>query len=96
MRKQYDILTDYICNYIYPNNLYIGEYKMRIASENSIKIIYKRHHYIITIIEEDGIFYWSLKPYRDSFFATRIDNYSSLDRVLFAIKEHHEIKYQKK
>ena len=94
MNKEYNILTDYLCNYIYPNKKYTGPYQMRVASNNTLKIKYNKHYYIISIVEENNQLFWKMKPYRNSYFTTIIDEYSSFDRVLFAIKEHDEIKYK--
>ena len=93
MKKEYQILTDYLCNYIHPRNLYKGEYTIRIAGSNLLKIHYKKHYYMVSIIEENNQFFWKLTPYNKSYYMTIIDEYSSFDRVLFAIKEHDEIKY---
>jgi len=93
MKEEYKILTDYICNYIHPRDLYKGEYTIRVASDNRLKIHYKRHYYFISIVEENNQFFWKMTPYRNSYYMTIIDEYSSFDRVLSAIKEHDRIKY---
>lgn len=96
MSKKYEILTDYVCNYIFPKKKYSGEYQIRIEREDTFKIIYKHHIYHVAILEKDGIYYWVLKPYFKSFYTTVIDRYNSFDRVLFAIREDNETRTKPK
>ena len=93
MKEIHDIFTDYICNHIHKNKLYEGDYKIRIGSDYTFKIHYKKHYYKISIVEENNELFWKMTPYQNSYFMTKIDNYSSFNKVLFAIKEHHKIKY---
>ncbi len=68
----------------YKNEGYNIEYDI---SKNILIVKYlNSNEYKINIINENNALYWCLKPYKDSYFTTSIDN--DIDMVLFTIKEN--------
>lgn len=78
-------------NYIIPNKLYKGKFLIYIYRDITLLIKYHGKEYQVSVIEEDSQFYWHLIPYKFSYYTTNIDNYSSFDRGLFAIKENDKV-----
>ncbi len=63
-------------------------FDIKYDTNNNILIVnyLNSNEYKINIINENDGLYWCLKPYKDSYFTTSIDN--DIDMVLFAIKEN--------
>lgn len=91
----YKVFVDYVCTKIIPRH---GEYKHKFdiaIGESGLSIHYKKNIYYVTIIYENGNYYWKLEPYKNSFYTCFVKNENSFDMVLYAIEEHDKL-YQTK
>ena len=91
-KNRVDILVQQIKN-ISPKADHYKDSGYLIEIDNdSLEIIYKDQRYTVKVVEEDGSFYWHLKPYNNSYYRTIIDSTGNhFDMVLFAIKENEEL-----
>lgn len=86
------IITDNINNIIQINNKYKQRGYELYLKGNFLEIIYIGIKYQIKIVKHKDGFYWHLKPYKNSFFETKVDNsINTLDMVLFAINDNETI-----
>ena len=59
-----------------------------IPKNNKLKILFNNKRYLIRIIKHQGMFYWKLTPYKNSYFKTKINiNNQNIDMLLLAISE---------
>lgn len=96
MKREYDIFVDYICNYIIPNRVHRKGIGISIGENIGFRIRYNHKIYNVDIIQIENQFYWRLTPHFEKCYTTIIDDYSSFDRVLFAIKENDRVVNGKK